>query len=33
MKQTITGIVDYQQIAELKLPSDVYGYFISGSDD
>jgi L-lactate dehydrogenase (cytochrome) len=33
MKQTITGITDYQNIAQHKLPTDVYGYYISGSDD
>lgn len=33
MSQTITGVMDYQIIAEKKMLNDSYGYFISGSDD
>jgi (S)-2-hydroxy-acid oxidase len=33
MNQVITGVIDYETQAEKRLPSDSYGYFVSGSDD
>lgn len=33
MKKVVTGLTDYQENAEFQLSSEVYSYFVSGSDE